>query len=175
MAELTNPHDRFFKDALSRPAARRDFLQYYLPPAIAELLDVSSAELVKDSFVDGELQEHFSDLLCEVSLRAGGGAYVVVLFEHKSYPEPLIAFQVLRYMVRVWDYALRRRARLWPIFPVVVYHGQATWRVPLNLQSALEVPEALRIGAQAPDPRLRGKILFGSRPGPELKRLAAQL
>ena len=30
------------------------------------------------------------------------------------------------------------------------------------------------IEAQAPDPRLRGKILFGSRPGPELKRLAAQ-
>ena len=39
MAELTNPHDRFFKDALSRPAARRDFLQYYLLPAIAECLD----------------------------------------------------------------------------------------------------------------------------------------
>ncbi len=30
------------------------------------------------------------------------------------------------------------------------------------------------IEAQAPDPRLRGKILFGSRPGPELKRLAAR-
>ena len=50
MAELTNPHDRFFKDALARPAATRDFLQYYLPPAVAELLDVSFAELVKDSF-----------------------------------------------------------------------------------------------------------------------------
>ncbi len=30
------------------------------------------------------------------------------------------------------------------------------------------------IGTLAPDPRLRGKILFGSRSGPELKRLAAQ-
>ena len=30
------------------------------------------------------------------------------------------------------------------------------------------------IEAQAPDPRLRNKILFGSRPGPELKRLAAR-
>jgi len=144
MAELINPHDRFFKDALSWPDATRDFLQYYLPPAVAELLDVSSAELVKDSFVDAELREHFSDLLCEVSLRAGGGAYVYVLFEHKSYPEPLIAFQLLRYMVRVWDYALRQRARLWPIVPVVVYHGTAAWRVPPNLQAALEVPEAMQ-------------------------------
>ena len=144
MTELTNPHDRFFKEALSRPEATRDFLQYYLPPAIAELLDVSSAELVKDSFVDSELHEHFSDLLCEVSLRGGGGAYVVVLFEHKSYPEPLIALQLLRYMVQVWDYSLRQQAKLWPILPVVVYHGQATWRVPLNLQAVLEVPEALR-------------------------------
>ena len=30
------------------------------------------------------------------------------------------------------------------------------------------------IETQAPDPRLRNKILFGSRPGPELKRLAAR-
>ena len=44
---------------------------------------MSFAELVKDSFVDAELHEHFSDLLCEVSLRAGGGAYVYVLFEHE--------------------------------------------------------------------------------------------
>jgi len=144
MAEVTNPHDRFFKEALSRPAATRDFLQYYLPPVIAELLDVSSAELVKDSFVDGELREHFSDLLCEVGLRGGGGAYVYVLFEHKSSPEPLIAFQLLRYMVRVWEYSLRQRARLWPIVPVVVYHGQATWRVPPNLQAVLEVPAAMQ-------------------------------
>ena len=110
MAELTNPHDRFFKDAMSWPDVTRDFLQYYLPPAVAELLDVSSAELVKDSFVDAELHEHFSDLLCQVSLRAEGGAYVYVLFEHKSYPEPLIAFQLLRYMVQVWRNVLAAAA-----------------------------------------------------------------
>ena len=29
MAELTNPHDRFFKDLLGHPEAARDFLIHY--------------------------------------------------------------------------------------------------------------------------------------------------
>jgi predicted transposase/invertase (TIGR01784 family) len=151
MAELTNPHDRFFKEAMSWPEATRDFLQYYLPPAVSELLDVSSAEWVKDSFVDAELHEHFSDLLSKVDLRGGGEAYVYVLFEHKSHPEPLIAFQLLRYMVRVWEYTLRQGERLCPILPVVVYHGQARWGAPPTLQAVLDVPEAMR--AYVPDYR----------------------
>jgi predicted transposase/invertase (TIGR01784 family) len=144
MSELTNPHDRFFKEALAHSESTRDFLKYYLPPVVAELLDVSSAELVKDSFVDEELHEHFSDLLCQVDLKAGGEAYVYVLFEHKSSPDSFIAFQMLRYIVRVWDYALERRARLVPIVPLVVYHGLAAWRIPLNLHALLDIPEQLR-------------------------------
>ena len=117
MPELTNPHDRYFKQALSRPDVARDFLEHYLPPDVAAVLDVSAPELVKDSFVDQEMQEHLADLLYQVSLRTGEDAYVYVLFEHKSYPDPQIAFQLLRYMVRVWEYGLRQWGRLWPIMP----------------------------------------------------------
>ncbi len=31
MAELTNPHDKFFKEALTQPDAARTFLRDYLP------------------------------------------------------------------------------------------------------------------------------------------------
>jgi len=127
MSELANPHDKFFKEALTQPGAAADFLRHYLPTDVATLLDLTELRLVKDSFVDETLQEHFSDLLYEVRLLDGRDAYVYVLFEHKSYADPLAAFQVLRYMVRVWDYGLRQRAQLWPIVPVVVYHGAARW------------------------------------------------
>jgi predicted transposase/invertase (TIGR01784 family) len=66
------------------------------------------------------------------------------LFEHKIYGDSLVALQLLRYMVRVWDYGLRQRARLWPIVPVVMYHGAARWPIPLDFQSLFEAPEALR-------------------------------
>ncbi len=143
MEQLVNPHDKFFKEVLSRREAAGDFLRYYLPTDVVRLLDLSSLEMSKDSFVDKELQERFSDLLYKVSLRDGGDAYVYILFEHKSYPEPLIAFHLLRYMVRIWEQSLKQGLKLAPIVPVVVYHGQAEWRIALNFAGLFDVAEAV--------------------------------
>ncbi len=38
MPELLNPHDKFFKEALTQPDAARDFLRYYLPAEVAALV-----------------------------------------------------------------------------------------------------------------------------------------
>jgi len=48
MTEISNPHDRFFKDVLSRREAARDFVLYYLPADMAALLDVDSLEQFKE-------------------------------------------------------------------------------------------------------------------------------
>ena len=70
MSKLSNPHDRFFKETLTRQEVGRDFLIHYLPGELVALLDVDSLEISKDSFVDQELREHFSDVLYKVdSLR----------------------------------------------------------------------------------------------------------
>jgi predicted transposase YdaD len=42
------------------------------------LLDLSAPEMVKDSFIDEELRQHFSDLLYRVNLKRGGDALVCV-------------------------------------------------------------------------------------------------
>ena len=143
MPDITNPHDKFFKEALTQPGAALAFLRDYLPPDVAAQLDLTHLQLVKDSFVDETLQEHFSDLVYEVALRNAGRAYICVLFEHKSYVDSLSALQVLRYMVHGWEYSLRQQARLWPVIPVVVYHGAAPWTVATNFQALFELPDAL--------------------------------
>lgn len=63
-----------------------------------------------------------------------------MLFEHKSYPEPQIAFQLLKYMVRIWERARRDKQALAPIVPVVVYHGAERWGVGRNFQALLDLP-----------------------------------
>lgn len=147
MAELSQPHDLFFKEVFSRPEVAQDFLRHYLPAAVVAHLEPASLELQKGSFVDPELQEYFSDLLYRVQLKDGESAYVYLLFEHKSYPEPLIAFQLLRYLLRIWEQDLRHsgRRQLVPIIPLVVYHGRAQWNVALNLGALFAGPEALRL------------------------------
>jgi predicted transposase/invertase (TIGR01784 family) len=144
MTELSNPHDHFFRELLSRQETARDFLRYYLPAEVGPLLDLSAPKLLQDSFIDQELREHSSDLLYQVTLRKGGSpTYVYVLFEHKSYPDPMVAFQLLRYMVRIWERDRNQGTKLAPIMPVVLYHGEAWWRVAPNLQAIFQAPAEL--------------------------------
>ncbi len=145
MSELSNPHDKFFKETFSRLEIARDFLQNYLPPAVSVLLDISTLELRKDSFIDSDLQENFTDLLYRVTLLSGGEAYVYVLMEHKSYSDPLTPFQLLRYLVRIWERDLRQGQKIVsPIIPMVIYHGRERWTAVRDFQNLFTGPEALK-------------------------------
>lgn len=76
-------------------------------------------------------------------MKRGGAAYVYLLFEHKSRPEQLVAFQLLRYKVEIWEPLARRKVKkLPPIIPLVIYHGQRRWRVPRNFGALIEWGEA---------------------------------
>jgi len=126
---ITNPHDRFFARIFSEKQNAVDFLSHYLPPQVLELLDLDSVEIAKDSFVDEELGETLSDMLYRVRI-AGNPAYVYLLFEHKSYPDPLIGFQLLKYMAGIWDLHLKQHGgkTLPLIIPLLIYHGVRKWK-----------------------------------------------
>jgi len=147
MDGINHPHDHFFQHTFARREVAADFLAHYLPAPVRDLLDLKSLELSKDSFVDEALQDHFSDLLYTTRLQDGSTAHVYLLFEHKSYPAELVAFQLLRYMVRIWEEMLREQpeAGLRPIIPLVLYHGRTQWHVHQNFGALLQGPEALRI------------------------------
>ncbi|MCB0238711.1 MAG: Rpn family recombination-promoting nuclease/putative transposase [Anaerolineae bacterium] len=144
MAEtLSNPHDRFFRQSLARQEVATDFLQHYLPPEVAEQIDLSSVHSQADTFIDEGLRAHYSDLLFVVRLKDNRPAAVYVLFEHKSYPDVNVAFQLLRYMVRIWERWPKASGGLEPIIPLVVYHGQPAWRIPRNLAGMYDGPSDL--------------------------------
>lgn len=142
MTDLTNPHDRFFKELLSSPEMAADFLRNYLPQEVVAVLDLSAPEPVRDAFVDPDLQKHFADLLYRVRLRQGVEAFVYVLFEHKSSPDKWVALQLLRYLIRLWETLLTQSTgQLPPVYPIVFYHGQARWRAALNFRSLVAVAD----------------------------------
>ncbi|MBF0508336.1 MAG: Rpn family recombination-promoting nuclease/putative transposase [Deltaproteobacteria bacterium] len=145
MSELTSSHDRFFKSIFSVKAEAGDFLSNYLPEEVAGLLKLDTLELGKDTYVDPELQERLSDLVYRVDTTYGGPAVVYILFEHKSYPEPLIAFYLLRYMVKIWGQLIEQGVNnLPPIIPLVLYHGAATWKEAKKLGKLVEHHPALQ-------------------------------
>ena len=141
--EITNPHDKFFKEIFGQPEIAADFMVNYLPAPVVAELDLSAPELVKDSFVDANLQEHFSDLLYKVKLRsANADAFIFFLFEHKSVPDEWVALQILRYLLEVWEQCKREGAKkLPPIFPIVFYHGTKKWNFPANFNALINFSE----------------------------------
>ena len=128
MPKPENPHDRFFKETLGDPALAAEFLQLYLPPEVANLLDTSRLVIGDTSMADLKLETHLADLLFRVGLKTGGDAYIYVLPEHKSYPDKWAGLQLLSYATRLWEAAKARKSKRLPVvIPVVVYHGKRPW------------------------------------------------
>ncbi len=147
MSDVQNPHDRFFREVFARPEAVEGFLRYYLPPEVAGHLDPGLVQRVPGTFVDPGLRAHHADAVFEVGLRGGGTAYLYVLVEHKSHPDRSTPFQLLKYVVRLWEHAIRVSGAgpLPPVIPVVLYHGRQQWWVPRDAADLAEgCPEGLR-------------------------------
>lgn len=148
--EIQNPHDKFFKETLGNVETAKDFITNYLPEQLLNIMDINTLEPQKDSFINKELEENFSDLLFKVDICQQEG-YLYLLFEHKSYPAKGIAFQLLRYMVEIWEAKRdKEQAKELPIIiPLVIYHGQQSWGIPSNLGELLngydQLPEPLKI------------------------------
>lgn len=152
MPELTNPHDKFFKELLGQPATAADFLTHYLPPAVVARLDLSTVQAEKDSFIDDELRESFSDLLYRVRRNTTGEIFVYILFEHKSAPDEWVAFQLLRYLVRFWEKQLAAGVtRLPAVLPLVFYHGRTRWTAPREFSALVELDEADELRRHTPE------------------------
>ncbi|HMX68671.1 MAG TPA: Rpn family recombination-promoting nuclease/putative transposase, partial [Accumulibacter sp.] len=150
MTALHSPHDRFFKAVFGRTEVAAEFLQRFLPVAASAALDWTTLRAARDSFLDADLALHSADLLYAVDQCAGGVSFVHVLFEHKSYLEPRISLDLLRYRVRIWEQWLNagNSGRLPLVLPVVVYHGATRWRI--SRQFAEEVDAVPGLQAYVP-------------------------
>ena len=142
---LPTPHDRLFKILLGDPERAADFLHMHLPIEIRELLSDKPPVLLDGNFIDETLGLRQSDLLYRVELRGGKEAFVYVLLEHMSKPDPRTPLRLATYILRIWDRHAETtpegRLLLRPVIPLVVYNGPRNWNVPLSLIDLVDVRE----------------------------------
>ena len=75
---IKNPYDSLFKRTLGDKEVAVDFLKNYLPNNILKEIDLTDIKVAKDSFIDKELEESFSDILYNVSIDGREG-FIYVL------------------------------------------------------------------------------------------------
>lgn len=155
MSDISNAHDKFFRNVWSQTEVAADFLANYLPTRELSRIDLNTLQLENGSFVDESLSEQRSDMLFKAQLTEKAGyAFIYMLFEHKSYVEHHVALQLHRYMGGIWNQYLKasrgeKGANLPLIIPVVFYHGTEAWE-PCKLSQLIQsIPEGL--GSYVPD------------------------
>ncbi|NLH36654.1 MAG: Rpn family recombination-promoting nuclease/putative transposase [Thermotogaceae bacterium] len=94
------------------------------------------------------LAHNFTDMLYKTRINGEDG-YIYFLFEHKSYQDPLVILQLLKYIVRIWEEKYDRKANRLPIvIPMVIYHGESKWNVQTKLMKLIkgidELPEEMK-------------------------------
>ncbi|WP_104987525.1 Rpn family recombination-promoting nuclease/putative transposase [Sorangium cellulosum] len=138
----STPHDALFKSTFSQPEHAAAALREALPAALAARIDFASLTLQPGSFIDRQLAARHSDLLFSARLEETS-LFVYVLFEHQSTTDPLMAFRLLGYMVRIWQGYLERHpkeTRLPAILPVVLHHSTTGWFRATAFQELLDIP-----------------------------------
>jgi predicted transposase/invertase (TIGR01784 family) len=170
---VQNPHDGLVRYIFSDAQQMQGLLTKTLPPAVLAELDMATLSPVSGSFVDDALRQQHSDLLYRVSFLNGKEGFVYVLFEHKSYQDAMLPFQLLRYMVRIWERLVRDGSPLNPIIPLMLYHGQKAWISSRTMQDIIDAPEELERFlprfdsvlidlSQCSDSELRGNALLNA-------------
>jgi len=150
----TSPHDALFRAAFSQVEHAAGILRTILPPAILARLDLSTLALQPGSFVSAELTSRHTDLLFTAKL-SGRTAFVYVLLEHQSDLDPLMAFRLLVYMVRIWERYLAdhpKARRLPAILPLVVHHSDKGWCLDTTFEALLDLdpPTLAALGEHMP-------------------------
>lgn len=134
-------HDALFKRAFSIPEHAAGELRALLPPSLADKLDLDALTLVPGSFVDADLSDRHADLLFKTTTRHGRAAYVYLLLEHQSEPDPEMPWRMLRYQVQIWERHGRETGTavpLPPIVPIVIHHGERGWTTATRFHDLID-------------------------------------
>ena len=137
---VNNPHDKLFKETMTRRENALSFFREYLPADVVSQADWRTLRIVKETFVEPELKERFSDVAYEVRL-GGRASFVYLLFEHQSRHDRLMPLRFHHYMGGLWDLWVKQnpgRFVLPAVVAILFYHGREKWSTGTQFQDMVE-------------------------------------
>ncbi|GHT19607.1 hypothetical protein FACS1894189_8510 [Planctomycetales bacterium] len=104
-----NIHDEFVRAVFAHVELVIEFLKLYIGRTpvgrkLLQQLDLKRIRLETTHFFGEEGRERIADLIFWIPLKRGKGSTgVVFVFEHKSERRRSMAFQLLKYLVAIWN------------------------------------------------------------------------
>lgn len=137
-------HDNAYKSIFSHPQAITDLLRGFVHEDWVAGLDFQSLEKLNASYVSDDLRDREDDLVWRLRLRGTNEddwLYVYLLLEFQRTVDPHMAVRLLTYLGLLYQDLLksgRIKHKLPPIFPLVLYNGEAPWTAALALEDMCE-------------------------------------
>jgi predicted transposase/invertase (TIGR01784 family) len=128
---INNIHDKYVRESFSDPGRAAASLEIILPKELRDILNLSTLQVVKETYVDKVLSEYFSDLVFEVETYGDSDKRldVALLFEHKSRPDKNVLIQVGYYLFAHFHKCVLDKKPLKPVIPIIYYQGKKNWKV----------------------------------------------
>ena len=141
MQKFKNPHDRFFKSAMSSKHVAREFLEMHLPTKMLNAIDLNHLKIQKESYLSEHLKLSLADLVIETTFKSANN-HVLILIEHQSTPEKDMPFRIHKYVMAIMDdYAKRNpRSALPVVFPMIFYTGTREYNYSTNIVDLIANP-----------------------------------
>lgn len=140
---VTNPHDQFFRKAMEDKRVAIEFLKVYLPADLCAHIDFNTLTLQPRSQTNAVRKESIVDVLFKTKID-GKEAYIYLLLEHQSTPDPLMSFRVMEYTINaIHDHLKKHKTTKIPlIYPLVVYHGRP-YEFTTDIRELVDAPREL--------------------------------
>jgi predicted transposase/invertase (TIGR01784 family) len=142
---MTNIHDSGYKLLFSNRTIFRQLLETFVDqPWVAEL-DFERAETVDKSFVSEHYKETESDLIYRLPW-GKDELYIYVLMEFQSTVDRWMALRMLNYITNFymdWVKAHPEARKVPPLFPLLLYNGEARWSAAQTMAELVESEPSL--------------------------------
>ena len=125
--DINNPHDSFFRRIFSNKKNVKDLLKNSIPENIISQIELDDITISFDTYVDEDLKSSESDMVVKTKLKQQD-LIIYFLYEHKSYKYKYSLFQLLKYMIKIWETEKHnKRDYFTPIVPILYKHGEHKW------------------------------------------------
>lgn len=134
-----NRHDRSYRRLLGQPRLVRELFEGLLRPAWSDLLDWSRLRALPTDFISDTLRQRQGDRVWSIPRRDGNNLYILLMLEHQSTDDAMMALRLNTYCSLLLEQILQRDphlrgpGRLPMVLPVVLYSGTIRWKSPTQL------------------------------------------
>jgi hypothetical protein len=151
-------YDTLYHQLFSDPAMVVQLLRQFVAEPWLDELDLNAITRENAKFHADKGERREGDMIWRIPRRDGGETFLMLLLEFQSTQDHWMALRAMVYAGLLWQHLLREKrlpsdGRLPPIFPVVLYNGEARWAAPLNLRELVGLPERSPLWQWQPEMR----------------------